>query len=88
MSDQHLDAIAGATARMGGYSLLSPTVHIGALVETSLPSVVIATRSGRADSAKMIRFGHDVALSLQCTAGVWQTELYLCFFSFFTRCFW
>src|SRR6516225_7309728 len=28
MSDQHLDAIAGAAARMGGYSLLLPIVKV------------------------------------------------------------
>ena len=32
-------------------------------------------------------FGHEPSLSLRCTGSVWRTQLHLCFFSFFTRCF-
>ena len=38
-------------------------------------------------STASTRFGHEPSLSLLCTGSVWRTQVHLCFFSFFTRCF-
>jgi hypothetical protein len=44
------------------------------------------TTFARSELFRFGRFGHEPLLSLRCTASVWRTQ-YLCFFSFFTRCF-